>query len=199
MSGAVLWLFSLARDKVKLTIKVGFIYPCVVIDPANLGATVMVALALCLVMLASESVHIDINSLSLTRPGARGQGSRSDPLMHSAVSSIYRALPWIAFTISQSTTLPAWHPRNQYNNIIGYIRLLTRDPTISSKFPYRNTVERKLESAAWSSKAGILHLQIFVRPLTLPSVSIQKHAWCCTVLVYCWSYWHEIAGNSPKS
>ena len=100
------------------------------------------------------------------------QGSRSDPLMHPALSSIHRALPWIAFTISQSTALHAWHPCTQN------IRLLTRDPTISSKYPYRTTLEW------WLSKAGLLHLQIFVRPLTLPAVSIQEHAWYCTVLVY---------------
>ena len=47
-SGALIWLFSLAWDAVKLTLKVGFICPFVVDDPTDLGATIVVAQALCL-------------------------------------------------------------------------------------------------------------------------------------------------------
>ena len=47
-SGALIWLFSLAWDAVKLTLKVGFICPFVVNDPTDLGATIVVAQALCL-------------------------------------------------------------------------------------------------------------------------------------------------------
>ena len=38
-SGTLLWLFSLARVAVKLTLQVGFICPFVVIDPPDIGAT----------------------------------------------------------------------------------------------------------------------------------------------------------------
>ena len=47
-SGALIWLFSPAWDAVKLTLKVGFICPFVVDDPTDLGATIVVAQALCL-------------------------------------------------------------------------------------------------------------------------------------------------------
>ena len=46
MFGALLWLFTPAWDAVKLTLKVGFICSFVVIDPAYLGATIVVAQAL---------------------------------------------------------------------------------------------------------------------------------------------------------
>ena len=46
--GALIWLFSLAWDAVKLNLKVGFICPLVVDDPPDLGATIVVAQALCL-------------------------------------------------------------------------------------------------------------------------------------------------------
>ena len=46
--GALIWLFSPAWDAVKLTLKVGFICPFVVNEPTNLGATIVVAQALCL-------------------------------------------------------------------------------------------------------------------------------------------------------
>ena len=46
-SGALIWLFSPAWDAVKLTLKVGFICPFVVDDPTDLGATIVVAQALC--------------------------------------------------------------------------------------------------------------------------------------------------------
>ena len=44
-SGTLLWLFSPAWDAVKLTLQVGFICPFVVIDPIDLGATIVVAQA----------------------------------------------------------------------------------------------------------------------------------------------------------
>ena len=44
----IVWLFSPACDAVQLTRKVGFICPFVVIDPTDLGATIVVAQALCL-------------------------------------------------------------------------------------------------------------------------------------------------------
>ena len=44
-SRTLLWLFSHAWDAVELTLQVGFIYPFVVIDPTNLGATTVVAQA----------------------------------------------------------------------------------------------------------------------------------------------------------
>ena len=47
-SGTLLWLFSPAWDTVKLTLQVGFICPFVVIYPTDLGATIVVAQALCL-------------------------------------------------------------------------------------------------------------------------------------------------------
>ena len=47
-SGALIWLFSPAWDAVELTLKVGFICPFVVDDPTDLGATIVVAQALCL-------------------------------------------------------------------------------------------------------------------------------------------------------
>ena len=47
-SATVLWLFSLASDAVKVTLKVGFNYPFVVIDPTYFGVTIVVAQALCL-------------------------------------------------------------------------------------------------------------------------------------------------------
>ena len=47
-SRTLLWLFSPAWDAVKLTLHVGFICPFVVIDPIDLGATIVVAPALCL-------------------------------------------------------------------------------------------------------------------------------------------------------
>ena len=47
-SGALIWLFCPAWDTVKLTLKVGFICPFVVDDPTDLGATIVVAQALCL-------------------------------------------------------------------------------------------------------------------------------------------------------
>ena len=47
-SGILLWLFSPALDAVKLTLQVGFIFPFVVIDHADLGATIVVAQALSL-------------------------------------------------------------------------------------------------------------------------------------------------------
>ena len=47
-SGALIWLFSPAWDSVKLTLQVGFICPFVVEDPTDLGATIVVAQALCL-------------------------------------------------------------------------------------------------------------------------------------------------------
>ena len=43
---ALIWLFSLAWDAVKLTLIVGFICPFVVNDPTNLGKTIVVAKAL---------------------------------------------------------------------------------------------------------------------------------------------------------
>ena len=46
-SGVLSWLFSPAWDAVKLTLKVGFICPFVVDDPTDLGATIVVAQALC--------------------------------------------------------------------------------------------------------------------------------------------------------
>ena len=45
--GALIWLFSPACDAVNLTLKVGFICPFVVDDPTYLGATIVVAQALC--------------------------------------------------------------------------------------------------------------------------------------------------------
>ena len=47
-SGALICLFSPACDAVKLTLKAGFICPFVVDDPTDLGATIVVAQALCL-------------------------------------------------------------------------------------------------------------------------------------------------------
>ena len=47
-SGTFLWLFSPTWNTVKLTLKVGFICPFVVIDPTNLGATIVLAQAWCL-------------------------------------------------------------------------------------------------------------------------------------------------------
>ena len=47
-SGALIWLFSPAWDAVELTLKAGFICLFVVDDPTYLGATIMVAQALCL-------------------------------------------------------------------------------------------------------------------------------------------------------
>ena len=47
-SRTLLWLFSPAWDAVKLTLHVGFICPFVVVDPTDLGATIVVAKALCL-------------------------------------------------------------------------------------------------------------------------------------------------------
>ena len=46
--GFLLLLFSPAWDAVQLTLQVGFICPFVVIDPSDLGATIVVAQALCL-------------------------------------------------------------------------------------------------------------------------------------------------------
>ena len=46
--GASIWLFSPAWDAVTLTLKDGFICPFVVNDPTYLGATIVVAQALCL-------------------------------------------------------------------------------------------------------------------------------------------------------
>ena len=46
MFGALLWQFFPAF--IKITLKVGFICPFVVIDPTDLGATIVVAQALCL-------------------------------------------------------------------------------------------------------------------------------------------------------
>ena len=43
MFGALLWLFSPAWDAVELPLKVGFICYFMVIDPTNLGATIVVA------------------------------------------------------------------------------------------------------------------------------------------------------------
>ena len=43
--GTFLWLFSLAWDAVKLTLKVGFTCPFMVIDHTNLGATILVSQA----------------------------------------------------------------------------------------------------------------------------------------------------------
>ena len=47
-SGTLLWLFSPAWDTVQPKLQVGFICPLVVIDPTNLGATIVVAQAWCL-------------------------------------------------------------------------------------------------------------------------------------------------------
>ena len=41
--GALIWLFSLAWDAIKLILKVGFICPFVVNDPTYLGAIIVVA------------------------------------------------------------------------------------------------------------------------------------------------------------
>ena len=46
-----LWLFSPAWDALKLTLQNGFVCPFVVMDPTNLGATIVVAQALCLTIL----------------------------------------------------------------------------------------------------------------------------------------------------
>ena len=46
MIGFIFWLFSPARDAVKLTLKVGFIFPFLVMDPTDLRATIVVAKAL---------------------------------------------------------------------------------------------------------------------------------------------------------
>ena len=43
MFRALLWMFSPAWFTVKLTLKVGFICPFVVLDPPKLGMTIMVA------------------------------------------------------------------------------------------------------------------------------------------------------------
>ena len=48
MFGAFLWLFLLSWDAIKLTLKVGFICPLVVIDSTTLGATIVVVQTLCL-------------------------------------------------------------------------------------------------------------------------------------------------------
>ena len=56
-SGTLLWLFSPAWDAVKLTPQVGFICPLVVIDPTNLDATFVVALALCLTILSLSATQ----------------------------------------------------------------------------------------------------------------------------------------------
>ena len=42
-SAALLWLFSLAWDAVELTLQVGFICPFMLIDPTDLGETIVVA------------------------------------------------------------------------------------------------------------------------------------------------------------
>ena len=44
----IAWLFSPAWDTIEVTLQVGFICPFVVIDPTYLGATIVVAQALCL-------------------------------------------------------------------------------------------------------------------------------------------------------
>ena len=44
-SGTLLWLFSPAWDPIELTLQVGFICPFAVIDPTDLGATIVVAQA----------------------------------------------------------------------------------------------------------------------------------------------------------
>ena len=44
-SAALLWLFSLPWDAVELTLQVGFIFPFMVIEPTDLGATIVVAQA----------------------------------------------------------------------------------------------------------------------------------------------------------
>ena len=48
MFKALLWLFSPAWNAVNLIMQVGFICPFVVSDPTDLGATIVVARALCL-------------------------------------------------------------------------------------------------------------------------------------------------------
>ena len=47
-SGTFLWVFPPTWDAVRLTLKVGFMCPFVVIDPTNLGATIVVAQSWCL-------------------------------------------------------------------------------------------------------------------------------------------------------
>ena len=56
-SGILLWLFSPALDAVKLTLQVGFIFPFVVIDHADLGATIVVAQALSLTFFNLSPTH----------------------------------------------------------------------------------------------------------------------------------------------
>ena len=56
-SGTLLWLFSPAWDAVKLTLKVGFVCPFVVIDPKDLGSTFVVAQALCLAIFNLSPTH----------------------------------------------------------------------------------------------------------------------------------------------
>ena len=51
--------FSPAWDAVKLTLKVCFICPFVVIDPTDLGATIVVAQALCLTSLVDSGAFFD--------------------------------------------------------------------------------------------------------------------------------------------
>ena len=46
--GTLLWLFSLTWGAVELTVQAGFICPFIVIDSTYLGATIVVAQALCL-------------------------------------------------------------------------------------------------------------------------------------------------------
>ena len=48
MVGALLWLYSPTWDAVKPKLKVGFFCALVVIDPTDLGATIVGAQVLCL-------------------------------------------------------------------------------------------------------------------------------------------------------
>ena len=55
--GTLLWLFSQARDAVQIILRVGFICPFVVINPTNLGVTIVVAQVLCLTIFYLSSTQ----------------------------------------------------------------------------------------------------------------------------------------------
>ena len=57
--GALLSLFSPAWGAIKLTLKVGFMCPFVVIDPTDLGATIVIAQALFLTSNVDSGAYPD--------------------------------------------------------------------------------------------------------------------------------------------
>ena len=90
----LLWLFSPAWDAVILTLQVGFIRPFVVIDPTDLGATIVVGQTLCLTIfnLSPTQKPAFLPMVIKLVWGAREGGGGAPVNFHNGIQCLYEPM-----------------------------------------------------------------------------------------------------------